>query len=111
MKLRSMIFGSDYRTQRQIPGINGAQTEIYVGQELKGIHGRNPGVVTTMELDRQAGVVMVRAIDSEGKPYRCWTNNQTPKPHEYGDAIGVPVEGSTLRMEDDQPAAQGKQGK
>lgn len=117
MKLRSMIFGEDYRTQRSIPGFNGKQTEIYVGQELRGIHGRPPGTVTSLELDRQAGMVMVRAIDSEGKPYRCWTNNQTPREHEYGDFIGVPLEGSTVRFIDDdatpkaQPQPQHQQGR
>jgi hypothetical protein len=108
MKVRSMQFGNDYRTQRNIPGVNGAVTELYVGQVLKSLHGRPNGAITGMELDRPAQLVLVHATDTDGKPYRAWTNNSEVRPHELADFIGVPLEGSVVRFEDDEKPAAAK---
>lgn len=109
MKLKAALFGR-YEKKREIPGIYGTCSEIYVGQQVRGSHGRNPCVISSLELDRQAQMIIIRKTSDGGdpakvKPDRCWTNNQAVEDRHLGDACGIIVGDATLVFEDEQPQA------
>lgn len=115
MKVKAIVFGKgNYQDQRFVPGFQGMQFGIRVGQECIDPQGRGKSVVSSLELDRTARLVLVRRQyaegDKQGQPYRLWTCNTEVKPWDEADALAVAYGDDVKLIMDDEPAAQ-PQGK
>ena len=96
MKVKAVIFGiGKHDTQRSLPGIPGKLSELYVGQPIEDPHGRGRNVIASIDLDREAGMLIVRRTGEHGKPSRRWTTNadptEGPAQKTRGDFLMIPV--------------------
>src|SRR5512139_4044333 len=123
MKLKRINFAPTVNSNpRSISALGGNRTECYVGMrvlhpqyvdEQEGQHPHEAAIVSSMELDRQAGLVFIRQVYAEGtkagQPYRRQTCNRTCQPGEEADCIAVAYdERCVLYFDDEQPAQQQK---
>ena len=104
MKIKGIVFGrGGTNDQRVIPGIAGSKSEIYVGYESTDSFGRGQRKITSIEFEPRGGLIIVKAVDQEGKPKRCWSQNENVKEHHNADYIAFRLADNMTMFCDEEP--------
>ena len=95
---------------RNVNSLGGNQTSVYVGQVVRHLKRGEVAEIGSLELDRQARMVLVRFVYSDGpnkgKPFRRLTVNDAIQPGEEADVLGLAYDDRTEFYFDEGPKAQ-----
>jgi hypothetical protein len=113
MKLKRIQFTSTtWDKPRNVNALGGNQTAIYVGQKVRHLKRGQVAEVASLDLDRQARMVLVRFVLAEGpdagKSFRRLTVNDAVQPGEEADALGLTYDDRTEFYFDDEAPTKGK---
>lgn len=114
MKLKGVVFTStSWDKPRNISALGGPQTAIWIGQVVRHTQRAEQARVVSLELDRQAKMVLMRLVydggPNDGKPFRRMTTNDNLRDFENCDVLGMFCDDRTLfYFDDDQPQGQPK---
>ena len=108
MKIKGISFGRiGMGDKRPIPGL-GNDSEIYIGRTVNNSRGRGTLMVASIDFEPRGGLIIVKAVNEEGKPQRCWTQNETIKDYQIADFIAFRLAENMTMYCDDEPVSQAK---
>jgi hypothetical protein len=108
MKIKGVQFTSTNDKQRHLQPFGGYMTAIFVGQQVRNLKRQEFAEIASIELDRQAKLLLVRMVYADGKdkgkPFRTQTTNETIKPWEVADGVAIAYDERTVIYFDDEAA-------
>ena len=109
MKLKRVDFTSTQDKQRHIRALGGYVAQVFVGQQVSTPAWNHFAEVASLELDRQAKLVLMRLAHTQGpdkgKPCRRMTTDQTVQTGQEADCVGLAyVDRAVFYFDDEQKA-------